>query len=173
MQPPLSDDVVVLDRHTDADVDAHLAGEDEEQARRFGWHPARSTVDSVRRALADWSADWASDGSSRTFAIRDHSGTLAGGCQVRLQRDVAELSYWVFPPFRRRTFATRALRLVSAWAFAELGVARLELHIEPDNAASRGAAEAAGFVEVGLLAKAEQIGGELRDMVLYRLVPQR
>jgi hypothetical protein len=32
----------VLDQHSLADADAHLAGEDEEQARRFGWYPAVS-----------------------------------------------------------------------------------------------------------------------------------
>jgi hypothetical protein len=41
--PRLTDGVVILDAHTMADVEAHLAGEDEEQALRFGWYPERST----------------------------------------------------------------------------------------------------------------------------------
>ena len=36
----LTDGVVLLDRFTADDMDAHLAGEDEEQARRFGWWPS-------------------------------------------------------------------------------------------------------------------------------------
>ncbi|MBA2384151.1 MAG: hypothetical protein H0V68_05750 [Actinobacteria bacterium] len=54
LAPRLSDGVVVLDAFTLDDVSAHLAGEDEEQARRFGWHPARSTEEGVRRAILRW-----------------------------------------------------------------------------------------------------------------------
>jgi len=167
--PILSDGVVLLDRHTDADVDAHVAGEDGKQARRFGWYPARSTAEGVRRAFEGWAHDWSSNGATRTFALRDAScGVLAGGVQVRPRESrVGQLSYWVFPPFRGRGFATRGLCLVSAWSFAELSLERLELHIEPDNEASRGVARAAGFVEEGLLPEHEKIGELFRDMILY------
>lgn len=37
--PALHDGVVVLNRHADDDVPAHLAGEDGETARCFGWWP--------------------------------------------------------------------------------------------------------------------------------------
>ncbi|MBA2461997.1 MAG: GNAT family N-acetyltransferase [Actinobacteria bacterium] len=172
MTPQLTDGVVLLDRHSDADLDAHLAGEDEEQARRFGWYPARSTPETVHRAFDGWAAEWSSNGSTRTFALRvADSGELAGGCQLRLRGGSADLSYWVFPAFRRRGYATRALRLLTSWAFAEFGVARVELRVEPDNEASRGAAVAAGFVEEGLLPECEQIGDRLRDMVLYATGP--
>jgi hypothetical protein len=40
--PRLQDGVIVLDQYTDAEVAAHLAGEDEETARRFGWWPESS-----------------------------------------------------------------------------------------------------------------------------------
>jgi len=168
VQPSLSDGTVVLDRHSDDDLEAHLAGEDEEQARRFGWYPRRSTRASVRRAFDGWAADWSSNGPNRTFALRDaDSCVLAGGVQVRLrEKGVAHLSYWVFPQFRGRGFATRGLRLVSAWALTELGVERLELYIEPANEASRAVARAAGFVERGVRRQHERIGGTLRDMIL-------
>lgn len=171
--PRLTDGVIVLDQHTFADSDAHLAGEDEEQARRFGWHPARSTPESVRRAIGKWQAEWASNGSTRTFAVREtQTGALAGGCQLRLRKkQIAEMSYWVFPAFRRRGFASRAVSLACQWAFAELAVERMELYVEPDNAASRSAAERAGFTEEGIVRAREQIGGERRDMVLYSRLP--
>ena len=34
--PALQDDVVILNQYTDDDIPVHLAGEDEETARRFG-----------------------------------------------------------------------------------------------------------------------------------------
>lgn len=171
--PRLTDGVVALDQHTLTDAEAHLAGEDEEQARRFGWYPARSTPESVRRAIESWQAQWESSGSTRTFAIRDQPvRALAGGCQLRLrERQIAEISYWVFPTFRGRGFAARAIALACGWAFLELGVERMELYVEPDNEASRRSAVRAGFTEEGIARARERIGDERRDMVLYSLLP--
>lgn len=171
--PRLSDGVISLDQHTLADADAHLAGEDDEQVRRFGWYPARSTLETVRKAIEKWRADWAAVGPTRTFAIRDlRTGVLAGGCQVRLRADqVTEMSYWIFPAHRGKGYATRAIVLTSDWVFGELGVERLELYVESDNEASRGAARRAGFTEEGFLRAREQIGDERRDMVLYSRLP--
>jgi len=47
--PELHDGVVALTRYTGNDAAAHLAGEDEETARRFGWWPATSTEASILR----------------------------------------------------------------------------------------------------------------------------
>ena len=47
MIPTLTDDVIILNGYTDDDIADHLAGEDEETARRFGWWPQKSTEDGV------------------------------------------------------------------------------------------------------------------------------
>jgi len=171
--PRLSDGVIVLDRHTPADAEAHLAGEDEEQARRFGWYPAASTLAGVRRAIERWQSEWASGGRTRAFAVRDEeTGALAGGCEIRLgDNRIAEMSYWVFPPFRGRGYAGRAIAVACDWAFAELGVERMEIYVEPDNLPSRGAALRAGFIEEGVLRARGQFGRERRDLVLYSRLP--
>jgi RimJ/RimL family protein N-acetyltransferase len=171
--PTLTDGVVVLDGHRLSDVAAHVAGEDEEQARRFGWYPARSTPERVRAAFIRWRRSWRRGGRRRTFAVRDGaSGELAGGCEVRLKGDgIAHVSYWTFPPFRGRGLASRAVRLVCAYAFAHLGVERIELYVETDNLASRGVARKAGFVEEGVLREYGRYGDERRDMVLYSRLP--
>jgi hypothetical protein len=38
--PELRSDGIILNAHNDSEVAAHVAGEDEETARRFGWWPA-------------------------------------------------------------------------------------------------------------------------------------
>jgi RimJ/RimL family protein N-acetyltransferase len=166
--PRLTDGVVVLDAFTLDDVAAHVAGEDEEQARRFGWHPARSTEETARAAILRWQEEWRVDGRTRAFAVRSE-GELVGGCELRLcDHGIAEMSYWVFPLHRGRGLASRAVRLACAYAFSELGIARMELYAQPDNHASRGVARSAGFTEEGTLRSRElTIAGERRDMVLY------
>ncbi len=147
--PTLTDEVVVLDGHSLADIAAHLAGEDEEQARRFGWFPKRSTEETVRAAIERWQEQWRTSGPTRAFAAREAAtGELVGGCEIRLgDRGVAAISYWVFPPFRGHGYATRAARLVCDYAFETLEVRLIELHVAADNTASRGVARRAGFFE--------------------------
>jgi len=172
--PRLSDGVVTLDAFTGADLDDHLAGEDDELARRFGWYPQRSTLESVRAAFERWAEDWRTDGSTRAFAVRDAStGTLVGGFQLRLrEKRIGEISYWSNVGYRGRGFATRATRLGCSFAFRELGIDRIEAYVEPDNVASRRVAESAGFREEGLVRARElTMHGERRDMVLYGLLP--
>jgi hypothetical protein len=49
--PQLTDETVVLDAFRLQDAEAHLAGEDEELARRFGWFPRQSTLAGVRETI--------------------------------------------------------------------------------------------------------------------------
>jgi [ribosomal protein S5]-alanine N-acetyltransferase len=79
--------------------------------------------------------------------------------------------YWVAAEARGRGVAARALRLLCAYAFDELGVQRVELWIDPDNGPSLGVAEAVGFTREGLLRSFMPIRGQRRDMLMYSLLP--
>ena len=171
--PALTDGTVLLDAFTDADAGAHLAGEDEEHARRFGWYPERSTPQTVAAAFARWAEDWRDDGDTRAFAVRlGETRELVGGVQLRLRpHRTAQVSYWTFPEHRGRGIATRALRLACAWAVGELGIERVEAFVEPDNEPSLGVVRGAGFVEEGLVRSRERLRGERRDMLLFSRLP--
>jgi RimJ/RimL family protein N-acetyltransferase len=78
--------------------------------------------------------------------------------------------YWVAAPARGRGVASRGLRLLCRFAFGELEVQRIELWIEPVNAASLRVAETAGFHREGLLRSFMPVGGERRDMLMYSLL---
>jgi RimJ/RimL family protein N-acetyltransferase len=148
--PELRGDSILLNAHTDEDVAAHVAGEDEETARRFGWWPKRSTAETVRAAYADWARNWHDDGPRRTFAAREpESGALVGGCELQIRPDGSgEVAYWTNAGKRGRGYATEALLLLVDYA-ASIGVPRLEAHIAPDNHASRRVAQSAGFALAG------------------------
>lgn len=80
--PRYLDEVIVLTGYDTDDVGAHLAGEDEETARRFGWWPKSSTPEGVLASFEEWAKDWQGDGPTRTFAVKQ---TLVGiePCQAR------------------------------------------------------------------------------------------
>jgi RimJ/RimL family protein N-acetyltransferase len=140
--PRLADETVFLDAFRLQDAEAHLAGEDEELARRFGWYPGQSTLAGVLETIERWQAQWSTQGPTRCFALRMASnGELVGGCELRLQPDgTASMSYWTFPQYRRRGLGTRAVQLAAEYAFACLQVAEIELYSEPDNIGSLGVA---------------------------------
>jgi RimJ/RimL family protein N-acetyltransferase len=165
MVPTLQDGVIILNGYTDDDIAAHVAGEDEETARRFGWWPEKSTEASVRKAFAGWARSWETGGPVRTFAARDAAtGRLLGGCELRVQADEsAHVSYWTSSSERRRNYATRALRLLLEYA-RSIGITRLESHVADDNVASRRVSEKAGLRPAGAFTDEDGT-----DMIRYQI----
>src|SRR5260221_2396567 len=68
--PVLSDWTVALDALQVADAESHLAGEDDELARRFGWFPRRSSLEGVHQYITRWREQWATGGPTRALALR-------------------------------------------------------------------------------------------------------
>jgi RimJ/RimL family protein N-acetyltransferase len=116
-------------------------------------------------------------GAGYSFAVADARSDEAVG-QIGLwtgeiDRGRASIGYWIGRPFRRRGYATAALRTLTDWARTLEDVHRLQLFVEPWNEASWRAAEAAGYQREGLLRRWERVGDELKDMYAYSLIPSR
>lgn len=93
------------------------------------------------------------------------------GVHVRRPHDqTAEIGYWLAAEARGRGAMTRAVRLVADWAFAALGLWRLEILVHPDNPGSQGVAERAGFTREGLLRSYRQRKGVREDYILFSLL---
>ena len=94
------------------------------------------------------------EGVREGFAVEDEEGRPLGmAVAPRIEREArtAELGYVVLAEERGRGVATDALRLLTAWAFAELDAVRLELMISVENEASKHVAERCGYVLEGVL----------------------
>jgi [ribosomal protein S5]-alanine N-acetyltransferase len=81
----------------------------------------------------------------------------------------AEVGYWVRADARGRGIGSRALVLVSDWAFVH-GYRRLQLHADVDNVASQRVAEKAGYRREGVLRAWIELNGVPRDHVMYSLL---
>jgi RimJ/RimL family protein N-acetyltransferase len=79
-------------------------------------------------------------------------GELLGAINLMAypEREAAETGYWVKREARGRGVAAAALRLMIAYAFAQVGVERLELMTETPNVASQRLAEKLGFRREGV-----------------------
>jgi [ribosomal protein S5]-alanine N-acetyltransferase len=144
---PLTDGVVTLRPWQEADADWYVAQVGDPEIRRFTHEPAGLTALAVREAIEDMHATRAHAGLVITDAA---TGALLGNAGLAPGRepDTGRVAYWVAAPARGRGAATRAVRLLVAYAWS-LGLRRLTLWAHEDNAASRKVAERAGFTYAG------------------------
>jgi RimJ/RimL family protein N-acetyltransferase len=115
--------------------------------------PAPYSLEDARTFISDARRRLVADESAR-LAIEDaETGELLGSVGIShfADRQAAEVGYWVRRETRRRGVALAAARLVVDWAFAEVGVERLELLTYPGNEASQALAARLGFTRECLL----------------------
>jgi len=105
------------------------------------------------------------------WAVVDAAGTLLASVSLhsidRAQAD-AEIGYWTVPAARGRGVAPVAVDAACRWAFARLGIQRVELCHAVENAASARVAEKAGFTLEGRLRRSYRYGdGRKHDELLW------
>jgi len=145
------------------DIDAHLAGEDEELVRWLNGGPG--TRDGVERHVRACMAAWRAGGPVLTFGIRapvpvdgraarDAPDLLVGTIDAHvapswLEPGQANLAYGIYPQARGSGLATRAVLLVCTYLAAEHGVREAVIRTEPANGPSGEVARRAGFTRTG------------------------
>jgi RimJ/RimL family protein N-acetyltransferase len=151
------------------DVPALAAFGLDEDNVRFGDVPAGDRVleaaDTIR-ALERMRAG----GRGVGFAIADaQTDAVLGAMDLRLPHPlVGEVGYVLAPDARGRGVVTRALRLVVAWAFDELALARVQAFASPQNTRSIAVLERLGFSREGLLRAYRGVG---EDRVAFSVLP--
>lgn len=162
------------DAGSDADAQTWLRGYLDPEFQRWNtplkqWTDLGGARDSLRARAQE-----AEEGKSASFRITDErSGTTLGHIgvnEINRPMKLARAGYWVLPEARGRGVATWALLLASRWAFAELGLHRLELGHAVGHGASCRVAERCGFRCEGTLREAMFEAGRrdaFRDVHLH------
>jgi RimJ/RimL family protein N-acetyltransferase len=124
------------------DAAPHLAGEDAELVYWLNGGPG--TLPGVESYIRSTIEQWAAGGPKLAFGIRVDD-VLAGTIDVDLALPDAELAYGLYPAWRGRGLATRAVRLVCGYLRDRGDVDRAVIVTAPRNRASEAVAERAGF----------------------------
>jgi RimJ/RimL family protein N-acetyltransferase len=124
------------------DAVPHLAGEDAELVRWLNGRPG--TLAGVESYIRSTIEQWAAGGPKLTFGIRT-DGVLAGTTDVNLAPPEAKLAYGLYPAWRGRGLATRAVLLVCRYLRDRGDVDRAVIVADPRNRRSAAVAERAGF----------------------------
>ena len=145
-----------------------------------------------RAFLSPWEPIWAADHLSRAsftnrvywsqravkngnavplFVFHKEAGQLVGAITLdnirRGPSQVGTIGYWVGQQYARQGFMSEAIIAMVAHAFGALDLSRVESACLPDNLASRGVLEKAGFKYEGVAQSYIQIDGRWRNHVLY------
>ena len=169
----LSNGVVRLRLMADADLPAIVAACQDPEIPRWTRVP-EPYGESEARSWFEQEAEERARGEQLGLLIVDPgNGRLLGSVgivHVDQLEGRCELGYWMARDSRGRGLATRAVRLLSGWAFEHLPIDRIEIHAEPENAASRRVAERAGFSFEGVLRSHHVKKGLRRDAASYSLL---
>jgi RimJ/RimL family protein N-acetyltransferase len=139
--PTLTDGVVILRPRRLDDTDAIVAACQDPEIPRWTTVPSPYT--------REHALEWLTTCDPRTVNLLavDAGDRLLGSfsvMEIDEARGYGEIGYWVAAEARRRGIATRAVKLLRDWA-AGRGLRVLEILADPQNIASTGVAERAGF----------------------------
>ncbi|HKY16650.1 MAG TPA: GNAT family N-acetyltransferase [Microthrixaceae bacterium] len=101
--------------------------------------------DDRRDLVVGWEAHWHSGGDVIFGAFL--ADVVVGGCGLhrRAGPESLEIGYWVHVHHLRRGYATEIARELTNVALSVPGIARVEIHHDAANLASRGVPESLGF----------------------------
>jgi len=144
------------------------------------WEPLWAADHLTRKSFTNrvyWAQRSTANGTAvPLFLIRRGDDAVLGAITLdNIRRGPAQagtLGYWIGQPHIRQGYMLEALTAVSHYAFRDLDLSRLEAACLPENLASRGVLEKAGFKYEGVAQSYLQIGGRWRNHVLYAMLRQ-
>jgi len=139
------------------------------------WEPSWAVDHLTRKAFTNrvyWAQRSVAGGTALPlFLIRRADEVLLGAITLdNIRRGPAQagtLGYWTGAAFARQGYMREAIGAVVHHAFIRLDLSRIEAACLPENAASRGLLESAGFKYEGVAQSYLQINGRWRTHVLY------
>ncbi|MFE2585676.1 GNAT family N-acetyltransferase [Streptomyces sp. NPDC059378] len=140
----LTGEGLVLRDWTEADVAAMPALFDHPDIAY--WTPLVSPFDeAAARARLGRDRQMRAEGSVMLLAITLDGGAPLGEVMLRRAPEGMEIGYAVGPAHRGQGLAARAVRVIAAYAFEQLGAQQVILEVEAENTASVAVATRTGF----------------------------
>jgi [ribosomal protein S5]-alanine N-acetyltransferase len=174
-KPPLSDAVVALRPWHQEDAPIKATWGRDAAIVRWTEVPANNTEEA---ALA-WAAraeEARQAGRAVALAIVDAKlDVVLGSCDIRRpdpdDAALGEVGFLLAKEARGRRIATRAVGLLVAWSFRELGMERIQGLVHPNNPRSARVLERLGFRREGLLRRYRAGEAGREDRILFSVLP--
>jgi RimJ/RimL family protein N-acetyltransferase len=167
--PPLTGAEFVLRPFREADFDAALALEQDAAAAR--WVPSLPAADGD--GVAAFYEECRREGGLLHLVIADRAsdGYLGEVMLALSEHRVGEVGCCLVPAARGRGIAIGTVGLLTDWAFATLGLGRVQAFVATENPAGLRVAEGAGFRREGILRGYWEEHGARIDVVVSARLP--
>jgi len=146
----------------------------DESVKRFTRVPLGADTGFVTSWIGRYENGW-EDGSCAGFSIRDAESDAYLGFAAIVSLDLegaeGEIGYMTLPAARGKGVASRSVRLLTAWGFSQLGLQRLELHIDVENPASEAIARRTGYTLEGIRRSSHVKDGRRADTGIWSRLP--
>jgi RimJ/RimL family protein N-acetyltransferase len=158
MSADLADGVIFLRPLRLEDASDHLAGEDEEMAKWLSG--GRSTLATVQHYISSCEEHWRTNGPRHAFGVFDCAtqrliGSIEANLAYRFAPGEVNVSYGVFPGWRGKGVAQRALNLMGLHLRCSTELREMVVRIVCENTASLRVVEKAGFRFLGIFDEPE------------------
>jgi RimJ/RimL family protein N-acetyltransferase len=167
-QPTLTGERVRLRPWRPDDVAAVVAACQDAEIQRWTQVPVPYRREDAEGFVGEIAAEtWAAGGALFAVEPRDGGPLLASIGIFPPTDGFTEAGYWTVAEQRGQGYTAEALRVLADWVLGDLGLRRLELHVDPANVGSRRVAERAGFSAEGLVRQRYLHRGQPSDFLLY------
>ena len=170
--------IVHLRRYQPGDEHALFEALNASRADVSRWMPdfaAPLSLDHLRAWVRDLASIEAKSSEENRAIVRPEDGAFLGSVglsRISPTHRAAGMFYWVHSAHAGKGVATAAIRAMARLAFEELGLARVEMLVAVQNAASMRAAEKAGAVREGVLRSRFLLADGRHDAVVLSIVPE-
>jgi ribosomal-protein-serine acetyltransferase len=133
------------------------------------------SMEELELATKDFLERWEKDDAYMFFILDGFTNQVIGFAflnHVSRQYQMANLGYAIRTSRTGEGIATAAAKLVAHYGFEELGLQRLEIVVDQENAPSLKVAEKLGAVREGLLRNRLQLHGTPCDAYMHSLIPR-
>ena len=141
----------------------------------MSWCHAGYNQQDALRWLNTLPSGWAK-GTDYSFVITDITdGQILGGCGLSFVNQLfrfGNLGYWVRSDRRGAGIASRAVYLLTRFAFEKVGLVRVEIVVAVDNRPSLRVAEKIGARWEGVLRNRLIVRDSIYDAVMHSLTPE-
>ncbi|HWL55972.1 MAG TPA: GNAT family protein [Paracoccus sp. (in: a-proteobacteria)] len=172
--PRLETERMVLRLPAHGDFEAWAALRDESRDFLTPWEPVWSADHLSKRSFTNrvyWAQRANRNGTALPlFLIRQDAVLLGAITLDNIRRGPAQsatIGYWIGQLHARQGYMREAIGALVRHAFVTMDLSRIEAACLPENAASRGVLEKAGFKYEGVAQSYLQINGRWRNHVLY------
>jgi RimJ/RimL family protein N-acetyltransferase len=159
----------------DAEAFARAARESARSVGRWmSWCHEHFSIDEARAWFAICAAELAAGSAVELGIFAADGGEVLGGIGLNhliAEHKLCNLGYWVRASRQREGIATRAVRRMARFGFAELGLMRIEIVVAEGNVSSAGVARKADALYEGLARNRLVVGGVSVPAWIFSIVP--